>query len=40
MRLSAMNNQLLKNRHIDMGKHIERINELIIQDLKSDKNKH
>ena len=36
MRLSAMNNQLLKNRHLAMRKHVERIKELVIQDLESD----
>jgi hypothetical protein len=36
MRLSAMNNQLLKNKHLAMRKQIERIKELVIQDLESD----
>ena len=39
MRLSVMNNRLLKNKHTAMRKHIERMNELIDQDLESDKNK-
>jgi len=36
MRLSAMNNQLLKNKHLAMRKQIERIKDLVIQDLESD----
>lgn len=39
MRLSVMNNRLLKNKHVDMRKHIERMLELIDQDLGSDKKK-
>ncbi len=39
MRLSVMNNRLLKNKHVDMRKHIERMIELIDQDLGSDKKK-
>lgn len=39
MRLSVMNDRLLKNKHVDMRKHIERMIELIDQDLGSDKKK-